>query len=57
MRLDLDRSELVEADYDGVFRRPLVESGDAVFLEANFPSPPEIRPDGLLGLLSSPTKC
>ena len=31
MRLDLDRSELVEADYDGVFRRPLVESVDAFF--------------------------
>ncbi len=38
MRLDLDRSELVEADYDGVFRRPLVESVDAFFLEANFGS-------------------
>ena len=38
MRLDLDRSELVEADYDRVFRRPLVESVDAFFLEANFGS-------------------
>ena len=35
MRLDLDRSQLVEADYDGVVRRPLVESVDAFFLEAN----------------------
>ena len=35
MRLDLDRSELVEADHDRVFRCPLVESVDAFFLEAN----------------------
>ena len=35
MRLDLDRSQLVEADYDGVVRHPLVESVDAFFLEAN----------------------
>ena len=35
MRLDLDRSQFVEADYDRAFRRPLVESVDAFFLEAN----------------------
>ena len=35
MRLDLDRSQFVEADYGRVFRRPLVESVDAFFLEAN----------------------
>ena len=35
MRLDLDRSQFVEADYDRVFRRPLVESVDAFFLETN----------------------
>ncbi len=34
MRLDLHRSKFVEADYDGVFRCPLVESVDAFFLEA-----------------------
>ena len=34
MRFDLDRSKLVEADYDRVFRRPLVESVDAFFLAA-----------------------
>ncbi len=34
MRLDLDRSQFVEADYDRVFRRPFVESVDAFFLEA-----------------------
>ena len=38
MRLDLDRSQFVETDYDRVFRRPLVESVDAFFLEANFGS-------------------
>ncbi len=35
MGLDLDRSEFVEADYDRVLRRPLVEPVDAFFLEAN----------------------
>ena len=35
MRLDLDRSQFVETDYDRVFRRPLVESVDAFFLETN----------------------
>ena len=34
MRLDLHRSKFVEADYDGVFRCPLVESVEAFFLEA-----------------------
>ena len=34
MWLDLHRSELVETDYDGVFRRFLVEPVEAFFLEA-----------------------
>ena len=35
LRLNLNRSELIEADYDRVFRRPLVESVDAFFLKVN----------------------
>ena len=35
IRLDLHRAKFIKADYDRVFRRPIVESVDAFFLEVN----------------------